>query len=67
MTKAKARQRAKANAAKKAKRRKEMSEKQQSQPHPGKFDTGPNSISSPMASTGNKTFTRARRGSARSR
>jgi hypothetical protein len=68
MTKAKARLRAKANAAKKIKR-KRAADAEQAAPkiRPGQFDPGPGSISSPAASVNTKNLAGAKRGSARSR
>ena len=66
MTKAKARQRAKANAAKKAQKRKSGAAQPEQKFRPGQFDPGPGSISGPGANTGAKNFAVAKRGSARS-
>jgi hypothetical protein len=68
MTKAKARQRAKANAAKKIKRKRAAAAEQPDQKiRPGHFDSGPGSISSPAASVNTKNLAGGKRGSARSR
>ena len=67
MTKAKARQRAKANAAKKAKKRAAGAAQPAQKIRPGQFDPGQGSISSPATSANAKNFGAAKRGSARSR
>ena len=67
MTKAKARLRAKANAAKKAKKRAVKAGQPGEKIRPGQFDPGPGSISSPAASVNIKNLAGAKRGSARSR
>ena len=67
MTKAKARQRAKANAAKKAKKRAVKAGHPGQDLRPGQFDPGPGSISSPAASVNIRNLAGAKRGSARSR
>ena len=65
MTKTKARERAKANAAKKAKKRAASAE--QSSPFPsGKFDPGSGSIKSPRFNAKAPRFGASNRGSARS-
>lgn len=67
MTKAKARLRAKANAAKKIKRKRAASAEQPDQKvRTGHFDPGPGSITSPGTSGSAKNFARTKRGSARS-
>jgi len=68
MTKAKARLRAKANAAKKAKRKRAAGAEQPGQKiRPGQFDPGPGSISSPATGVNVRNLAGAKRGSARSR
>lgn len=66
MTKAKARQRAKANAAKKAKKRHASADQPSEKVRAGKFDPGAGSIKGPRVNTGAKNFARTKRGSARS-
>jgi hypothetical protein len=66
MTKAKARERAKANAAKKKKRRATKPE-QPDQIPPGQFDPGSGSIKSPRFNANAPRFSAGKRGSARSR
>lgn len=67
MTKAKARQRAKANAAKKARKR-EANADQAGQKIPrGQFDPGPGSIKGPGKNANTKNLAGAKRGAARSR
>jgi len=66
MTKAKARQRAKANAAKKIQKRKAGADQPSQQIHPGQFDPGPGSIKGPSVNANTKTIGGARRGAARS-
>ncbi len=65
MTKARARQRAKAKAAQKVSKREANAGQPSQKIKPGQFDPGPGSIKGPRASTPN--FAVARRGSARSR
>ena len=65
MTKARARQRAKAKAGQKAKKRETKPGQPVNAPKRGQFDPGPGVIKSPNANT--KTFGGARRGAARSR
>lgn len=67
MTKAKARERAKANAAKKAKKRAANSERPEPKIHAGKFDPGSGSIKGPSVNANIKSFGGARRGAARSK
>jgi hypothetical protein len=67
MTKAKARKRAKAKAGQKAKKREANAAQSGPDTRPGKFDPGPNTISSPFADASPKNFGGARRGAARSR
>ncbi len=67
MTKAKARQRAKANAAKKAKRRQANADQPDQKMRPGKFDPGAGSIRGPLVNASAKNFARTKRGSARSK
>ena len=67
MTKARARQRAKAKAGQKAKKR-EINAGQPGQKIPrGQFDPGSNSIAKPQVSTNTKNFAETKRGAARSR
>ena len=66
MTKAKARLRAKANAARKAKKRKADAGKPEQKFPPGRFDPGTSSIKGPNMNTNAKSFGRANRGAARS-
>ncbi len=67
MTKAKARQRAKAKSAQKIKKR-ETTAAQPDQNIPrGQFDPGPNTIKSPRGGPNTRSFGAARRGAARSR
>ncbi len=65
MTKAKARQRAKAKAAQKVRKREATANQPGQKIKPGQFDPGPGSIKGPRANTRN--FAVARRGAARSR
>ncbi len=67
MTKAKARQRAKAKAAQKIRKRDANADRPDQQIRPGQFDPGPGSIKSPRMNANTKNFARARRGAARSR
>lgn len=67
MTKAKARQRAKANAAKKAQKRKASADQPQENVKSGQFDPGTGSIKSPGANPNSRNTGGARRGAARSR
>lgn len=67
MTKAKARQRAKAKAGQKAKKREVNAAQSGQQDRPGRFDRGPGSITKPVVNTNAKNFAEAKRGSARSR
>ncbi len=67
MTKAKARQRAKAKAGQKAKKREPKTEQPDQNIRPGKFDPGPNTIKSPRVSGRAKDFSGARRGASRSK
>lgn len=66
MTKAKARERAKAKAGQKARKR-EANAGQPGQIRPGQFDPGPGSIKSPQFNTDTTRAAGGRRGSARSR
>ena len=66
MTKAKARLRAKANAARKAKKRKADPGQTEPKFAPGRFDPGTGSIKAPSLKTSNKNFSRTTRGAARS-
>ncbi len=67
MTKARARERAKAKAAKKAKKREVPADHPGKTIRPGQFDPGTASIKGPVMSAHTKNFGAARRGSARSR
>ena len=67
MTKAKARQRAKAKAAQKVKKRVANADQPDQKIRPGRFDTGPSSIKSPFVNANTKNFAGAKRGAARSR
>ena len=67
MTKARARERAKANAARKAKKRVANADQPAEKIRPGQFDPRNNSISSPRANASGKNIAGAKRGSARSR
>ncbi len=67
MTKAKARQRAKAKAGQKAKKREAIADRPGQKIQPGQFDPGASSIKSPRVNANAKTFAGAKRGAARSR
>lgn len=67
MTKAKARERAKAKAGKKAKKRAAGADRSGPEIPPGRFDLGTGSIKSPRANANTKNVGGARRGAARSR
>ena len=67
MTKARARERAKAHAAQKTKKRDAKADGTDDKIRPGQFDPGAGSIKSPAKNTGNIGFPGARRGAARSR
>ena len=67
MTKARARQRAKAKAGQKAKKRDASPDQPGRKIHPGQFDPGAGSITGPSKYANAKTSGAARRGSARSR
>ena len=67
MTKARARQRAKAKAGQKAKKREANAGQPGQKIRPGQFDPGPGSIKSPHVNANIKNFAGARRGAARSR
>ena len=67
MTKAKARQRAKANAAQKARKRKAHADRPGQPIHPGQFDPGTSSIKGPRVNANAKNFGGARRRAARSK
>lgn len=67
MTKARARQRAKAKAAQKGKKREAAADRPEQKIRPGQFDPGSGSIKGPSANVGVKGFAGARRGAARSR
>ena len=66
MTKAKARERAKAKAGQKARKR-DANAGQPGQTRPGQFDPGPGSIKSPRYNTDTTHAASGKRGSARSR
>lgn len=67
MSKARARERAKAKAGQKAQKRKTAADATQPENKPGKFDAGANSIRKPGGGTNAGNFAEARRGAARSR
>ncbi len=67
MTKAKARQRAKAKAGQKAKKREAAADPTAQQIQRGHFDPGAGSIKSPRMNVNTKNFGGARRGAARSK
>jgi len=68
MTKARARERAKANAMKKLKKRLAAAAAEPDQDvHPGKFDAGTNSIKSPSQNVNANNFAGSKRGAARSK
>ncbi len=67
MTKAKARQRAKAKAAQKIRKRDANADRPDQQIRPGRFDPGAGSIKSPRMNVNTKNFAMARRGAARSK
>ena len=67
MTKAKARQRAKANAAQKVRKRNANADRPGQPIHPGQFDPGSGSIKGPRVNANTKSFGGARRGAARSK
>ena len=67
MTKAKARQRAKAKAAQKIRKRDANADRPDQHIRPGKFDPGAGSIKSPRVNVNTKNFAVARRGAARSK
>ena len=67
MTKAKARQRAKAKAAQKARKQDPGADRPAQKVRPGQFDPGAGPIKGPSANAGAKNFGGARRGAARSR
>ncbi len=67
MTKAKARQRAKAKAAQKVKKRQDNTDQSAQKIRPGQFDAGAGSIKGPSANPGANNFAGAKRGAARSR
>jgi hypothetical protein len=67
MTKAKARQRAKANAAEKAAKREDGTDRSLQQVRRGQFNSGPGSIKSPRMAANIKALPGVRRGGARSR
>ena len=67
MTKARARERAKAKAADKAKKRATMADQSGQDIPPGRFDPRQQAGSSPGATANTKSFSAGKRGSARSR
>ncbi len=67
MTKAKARQRAKAKAQEKVAKRAAAADKPDQPTRPGRFDPGASSIKSPRLNVNTKNFAMSRRGSARSK
>ncbi len=68
MTKAKARERAKAKAAQKPRKREANTDRPgQKKIRPGQFDPGAGSIKSPRVNVNAKNFARTQRGAARSR
>ncbi len=67
MTKAKARQRAKARAGQKVGKRKADADRAGREMHPGQFDPGTSSIKGPSVNANAKNFGGARRGAARSK
>ena len=67
MTKARARQRAKAKAGQKAKKREANADRPGQKIQPGHFDPGASSIKSPRANANARNFAVAKRGAARSR
>ena len=67
MTKAKARQRAKAKAGQKARKREATADRPGPKIQPGQFDPGPSSIKSPRVNANARNFARTQRGAARSR
>lgn len=67
MTKARARQRAKAKAGQKAKKRQANADKPGENIRSGQFDPGPGSIKGPSNNATTKSFAGARRGASRSR
>lgn len=67
MTKAKARQRAKAKAGQKARKREAGDDRPGQKIRPGQFDPGPGSIKSARANANPKHFAGAKRGAARSK
>ncbi len=67
MTKARARERAKARAARKAVKQEAGAGETGQKIKPGQFDPGPGSIKGPLMNANTRSFTAAKRGSARSR
>ncbi len=67
MTKAKARERAKARAARGGVKRETGANQPGQKIKPGQFDPGSGSIKGPMMNANTRSFTAAKRGSARSR
>ena len=67
MTKARARQRAKAKAGQKARKREANADRPGQKIQPGQFDQGPSSIKSPRVNANARNFARTKRGAARSR
>jgi hypothetical protein len=67
MTKAKARQRAKAKAGQKAQKRKANADQADQKLRPGQFDPGPGTIKGPGGNPSSKNLAGSKRGAARSR
>ncbi len=67
MTKARARQRAKAKAGQKARKREANADRPGQKIQPGQFDPGASSIKGPRVNANAKNFSGAKRGAARSR
>ena len=67
MTKARARERAKAKAGQKVKKREANADRTDQAIRPGQFDPGASSVTKAGANTGAKVFGGARRGGARSK
>ena len=67
MTKARARERAKAKAGQKIKKRETSADRTDQTVHPGQFDPGTSALKKGGANTGAKSFGGARRGAARSK
>ena len=67
MTKARARQRAKAKAGQKARKREATADRPEQKIRPGQYDPGAGSIKGPRMNANTKNFAGAKRGAARSR